>query len=674
MAAIALVIASCGVRAPSRIDVTTLVKASGAVEARHVLQVRIVADPKDLGARLALAALDEQTGRPSGAIVQLEAVVAVGGPIGTRWHADDRARLGRLLAARGRARLDRGAPSAHPDLVRARELGAKVEEVELAEAQSARAIAQLRHVDAGERAEGRRTLAALTKTPIAVPPWRGASTTAGAADRGAFGVWLWSVRARRAAWDELRAWHEATPGARDATVASAYLAARAWWAIDALPPDAAELVGPHRCRYVTSDGCAAALLARREPRDSAAIAALLAAPPVRATTPDDAVAWLTLTLSQALAGEVGWGAAFATRVELASIATTAIAPPFRATFARLAGRGDAGELAVSAELLPAERIVIAAGRALRGAPVAEVRAALGPAADTDDGRALLHIVAPAVARPLAPYATAIVEHVRARVSYGPDVAALRRIVDAYLRDPAIADRIALDVTAEAVDAAVAYAAIGAMFDAFGDPGRARTAWQAAVDASPEVEHVRGLAEAMTRANDPDAALVTATRAAAAWGDPAVVLISVARVLESTGEHVHALEAARSAIDLAGPDLLDDALEVAIDASRSLGRHAQAEALLARRAKLAPPLTTERDDDPTDAAAALGEYRRRATVSAVARMWVASRWNPRHVAIRASLRAAISVDDPRRGVIEAELVALASDRDPALGRDAVAALR
>jgi tetratricopeptide (TPR) repeat protein len=213
-----------------------------------------------------------------------------------------------------------------------------------------------------------------------------------------------------------------------------------------------------------------------------------------------------------------------------------------------------------------------------------------------------------------------------------------------------------------------------MFDALEDPARARVAWQAAVDASPEPEHLRGLAEAMARAHDGDAAIIIATAAAAAWGDPAVVWTGLARTLEAAGRHQHALEAARSAIDLAGPDRLDDALAVAIEASRSLGRTAQADALALRRAKISSVTAAERDDDPTDASAALAEYRRRPTASVAARMWVASRWNPREVAIRAALLAAIPSDDPRRRVIEAELVTLAADRDPEVGRAAVAALR
>ncbi|MBA2543452.1 MAG: hypothetical protein H0V17_27670, partial [Deltaproteobacteria bacterium] len=184
---------------------------------------------------------------------------------------------------------------------------------------------------------------------------------------------------------------------------------------------------------------------------------------------------------------------------------------------------------------------------------------------------------------------------------------------------------------------------------------------------------RGLAEAIARAKDPDAALVATITAAAAWGDPAVVWVAVARSLDATGAHVHALEAARNAIGLASSKLLVEALDVAIAASEALGRTTQVAELGASRARVTPPVP-ERPGDPTDAAAALLEYQRTPNAGAVARLWVAARWNRRHVGVRAALLAAITADDPRRSVVISELVALASDRDSELGRAAVRALR
>ena len=66
--------------------------------------------------------------------------------------------------------------------------------------------------------------------------------------------------------------------------------------------------------------------------------------------------------------------------------------------------------------------------------------------------------------------------------------------------------------------------------------------------------------------------------------------------------------------------------------------------------------------------------RLASSATLARLWVASRWNPRDVELRAALLAATTPGDPRRAVVAGELVDLAGDRDPAVGRAAAAALR
>jgi hypothetical protein len=679
-------LAGCGIRAPSRIDVDALVKRHGAVDARRELELRVAHDPHDLAARLAIAAIDDKTGRPSGAIEQLEAVVAIGGPAGTRWHPDDRARLARLLAARGRVRIARGAASGLDDLVRARELGATVEPLELARGKLARAIARLRHVDAGERATGRRLLRELADTPVADPSWRGRILDAGGAERGLFGVWLWAHGARRAAWDELAAWHEAVGAPRDPAIEAAYTAARVWWVPDDAPaaaPD--ELVGPERCR-VDADGCAPdALLAREQPAD-AELAALLASRPRPTADPKLAAAWLAITLRASLRGELAWARAFTARIDIASLPTASLPAYARPAFARLAGRTEVTDAVSVDGLARHERLVAAAGRALGGASPVDVRAALGPYADTDDGRALLRVVAmpltaAATSSEAAPsislhvsFTTAVVEHVSARVPDGLPADTLGKIIEGYLRDPAIGDRLATDAVAESADNAIAHAALGALFDALSDPARARTSWQAAADASAEPAFLSGLAETMARANDPDAALIVGTGAAAASGDPAPVWISLARALAIAERPVQALEAARNAVDLAGPDALAAALDLAIATSRTLGRTEQADGLAARRARLAPALAPPRDGDPTDIATALAAHRAHSSIDTVARLWTASRWNPRDVASRGALLAALGAADPRRTALVDELVALGHDRDPDVGRAAITALR
>jgi tetratricopeptide (TPR) repeat protein len=605
-------IASCAVRSPAPVDVAALIRARGGDvrSAARTLEVRVVAEPGDVAAHLALAELDERLGRPSGALAHLEAVVALHGPFGTRWRAADRARLARLLAARGRARLARTAPTALADLTRARELGAAVAGHELDGARLARAVDELRHVDTGVQERGMRTLAALGR--------RGAGAAPTPVERGELGVWLWSRGARLAAYEELRRWVEATPEPRDPALSAAWAVALAWWTppVDAPPPLAVE-----------------------------------------------AGAALAATLRDALRGGASWGPAFAARHDPAS---ATVPPAMRGALSRLAHR------AVEPEASPGtddERLVAAAGRALVGAPVAEVTAVLDGLAETPDGRALIAIVAPPAA-PQRTYADAVVAHVRARAPFGPPAAALARVVAAYLRDPAIADRLADDVTAEAIDAAAARAALGALFLALEDPARARAACEAAVALAAEPGHVRALAETLARAGDPDAALVAAATAAAASGDPAPVYLDVARALDETGHHAHALEAARSALDLGTAETLPASLAVAAAASHALGRDAQAAALLARRPTARIP------DDPTDAAAALAAHRAQPSAATAARLWVAARWNPRDVAVRAALARTLAPGDPRGAVLAAELAALAED--PALAvadaRAAVQALR
>ena len=514
--------------------------------ARRDLQIRVLAEPKDIAARLALAAVDDQLGWPADAIDQLEAVVALGGPVGIRWHDADRARLARLLVARGRARLERAAPSALADLERARGFGAEVAPADVRAAKLALAIRHLRHVDGDERAKGRALLVELGGDDR----WAGARPIAAPAQAGAFGAWLWTVGARREAYEQLARWHAATPAPRDPVLQAAYVRALAWWQPPELPPPPADELGAQRC-WFEPGGCETA--------------------------------------------------------EPASTVSAVVGDPAAAAAARYA--------------------ITATG--------------------------------------------------------ATDAAKLVAIGTAYRRDPAIAERLGRELVAASVDAAAGHAAIAALFDALGDPARARVEWQAAVDASTgphptgepsgaraaDVEpseadpaYVRGLAGAVARAGDGSAALVFATAAAAASGDPAPVWISIARGLHDSGRDVEALSAAHSALELAGREALPRALEVAIAASRALGRTAQADVLAARLGH------TSHDDD------ALAAYRAQPTAATLARLWVASRAHPRDLEMRIVLRAALSADDPRRAAIDAELVALAGDSDLDFARAAIAALR
>jgi hypothetical protein len=700
-------LASCGawlagcVRAPAPLDVAALVAARGPVEARRDLQIRVTGDPRDVAAWLGLAALAEAAGRPTEAIAALEAVVALGGPLGVRWRDEDRARLARLIAARGRARLARGAATALADLERARGLGAAVTGGELGAAQAAGAIAALHHSDAELRDGGRRTLAALSSEPAGArsdaalsgepawvgaradaalngePAWVGARSDALPEQRARFGAWLWERGARRAAWDELSAWHAATRPPRDPALQAAYLVAARWWIpLDRPAPPAEDLVGAARCAFMA---CPPEDILG----DDDAERAYLAGPPgPRLREPSEAAAVAAIALRQALRGEASWGAALAARVEVAAFADpkqlAKLPRSVQPIFARLVGRepvmpplpaGGPGSPAPGDPAAPDQRLVIAAGRILAGATE------LAPLDGVPYGDELRRVAAPRApfdGDAAAARADAIARHASVTVGDPGLFAPLRAIVVAYRGEPSIADRLGRDAVAGAVDAAAMHAALGALFDALGDPARARASWQAAVDASPEPVFLRGLAQAQALQGDPDAALVSATSAAAASGDPAVVWITVARGLAAVGKYVHALDAARSAIDLAGPETLAAALEIAGATSRALGRDAQAAALDDQRARLAPP-HSHGERDPTDAAAALDAHRRGASGATIARLWVASRWNPRSVELRAALLAAIAPGDPRRAVVTGELVDLAGDRDPERRLAAVLAL-
>lgn len=565
--AVALIFAAaCGVRAPAPVDVASLVATRGPEEAHRDLQARVLAHPRDIAARLALAHLAEEQGRPSEAIEQYETVENLGGPLGVRWHHDDALKLGWLLIARGHERVSRNSPTALADFQHAAKLGARAGADDLENAERAIAFEQLRHVDAAVRANGRKTLAdrvegrgkwgglkpASVELRALFTAWQGARPTASPEERGRFGVWLWSIGARREAFEQLAAWHDATKAPRDESLQGAYLRALAWWSPTWLgevpPPPAEDLVGPERCWFPSTD----------------------CVPPVVAPVPPS---------------------------------------PLEAV--------DVPEAADARALVAAR---YAATRMQTAVPV----------------------------RPLVAMA------------------------QAYDRDPAVAERLARDFVDRSVDAAAAHATMGAMFDVLGDPSRARKEWQAAVTASPEVAFLRGLAESAARSGDGPAALVFATRAAAASGDPAPVFVAVAEALVDGNRIPDALTAARSALELAGPEVLARALDVAIAASRAMRRTQQADALLVQRAQIAPLSLASADE--TELRAALIAHREQPTASTVARMWVASRSQPRDGEVRAVLLDELDHDDPRRSTIIDELLLLAGDPDAARARTAANAIR
>ncbi|MEO8550826.1 MAG: hypothetical protein ABI678_12660, partial [Kofleriaceae bacterium] len=241
----------------------------------------------------------------------------------------------------------------------------------------------------------------------------------------------------------------------------------------------------------------------------------------------------------------------------------------------------------------------------------------------------------------------------------PGFPELVNVAAAFRRDPAIAERLARELIGRSVDSALAGAAVGALLDALGDPARARTAWLAASTESDEPAIVAGYAAAAARAGDGDAALVGATGAAAASGDPAWTWLDIGRALLRGHRPTDAITTMRTAMELAGPNALAATLDLAIEASRQLGREAQADALAARRATLSPA--------PTGHAAQrielaeLGQHAPNASV--LAATWVMTRADLGEIELRAALDAALERDDPRRATLELELVTLAADADP-----------
>ena len=249
----------------------------------------------------------------------------------------------------------------------------------------------------------------------------------------------------------------------------------------------------------------------------------------------------------------------------------------------------------------------------------------------------------------------------------PGESELRAVAREFRRDPAVAARLARELVGRSIDRAIGQAAVGALFDALADPARARALWLGASEDSDDAAIVASSACAMARAGDGDAALVAGATAAAASGDPALTWIRIGHALMRGDRTTDVLTAMRSALDLAGANALVEALELAITASRRLGRADQAQELAARRALLLPPPV----EDAGEMRELLGRHEPGAW--ALASAWVTTRDHPRDVALRAALVAALERDDVRRQTIVDELVVLAGERDPELALTATLAL-
>lgn len=288
-------------------------------------------------------------------------------------------------------------------------------------------------------------------------------------------------------------------------------------------------------------------------------------------------------------------------------------------------------------------------------------------------------------------------------------ARLVALAGAARRDVAVAHRKAAEHVALSPDAALAWGELGALYLLLDDPAAARAAWQRAVDASDEPAFVHGLALATAAARDPDAALLFLVKAAAASGDPSPWLVEGAEALVAAGSALHALQAAKSAIELATPDTARRALSVAYRASTALGRQDDAAQLVRLGATVPSTISAAMEasgatstgagsaqdgssGNRTDEAAVL-EARRRAALAdlssaalvlrwgavdpsaeATYALWRTTKWNRSNVAVYERLLARLDADDPRRAVVIDSLVALCIDPDRSVVAASVAALR
>ena len=613
------------------VDVSALIASDGLDGAAAELRFRVVSDPQDRDALIALGAIEERRGRPGAALEALDRAIALGGPPGFGVPADERAHLGELYLERATERVLRGARSAVADLARAKELGAAVPPALERDAALAAALADLRHADPGLRARGAAALAALDGAP---PETRSDPTAA---------AWLWDHGARRAAVDRFERWADAGGLAAPSTtaaMATRYLEARAWWN---------GVVAPEHLAQARARGA--------EPCSIAAAPGPDCAPPDPGDATIDAAAhdgswwrradqrgWRSNDPAWLIAAARAWlrDDAPSYPIAVAAHLDAPIAPPAWAapSAARVSGgdptRALDAAIADASEHGPGPRLVVATEAALAGRPLDQIEPILGPARGAL-GDELVRRVRGGEPPALPDLAHAAAARAAAQASAPTAAHDLVPIARAYLRDSALGDRVADDWIAGDVDVAARAPIAAALFAALGDPARARARWQRSVDASPgEPALDRGLALAVAAADDPDAAMVLVTGAAAESGDAAPVLVDVARTLAARGHDPRALELIALALPLVAPDARAPLYDLAIAWTVADGKDAAA--LIAARGPVPAPPPPITDPDALVRAAAL---------------------SPHAVAPRLGLLA-LPAGDPRRARARAELAAIAAD--------------
>lgn len=631
VAAIAVTLASCGVRARP-VDTARLVAELGLDGAAEALRIRIAGNPRDIPARRALADLEDRRGRPGAVLAELSAVRDLGGPLGAHLSGRERARLAELLRERARARATRGSPDGLDDLDLARRIaGGRGEDATVRrDAELAAALADLRHTDPDRRARGAELLGRPTETVD---------------DQGATGLFLFEHGARRAALDLLEDWERG--GGREraqpdtAAIVDAWLAVRAWWSGPAGRPDLSTLdravaAGGSPCHFATAlgdHGCRATAVVGGPTRERQLLARARARG-WRTADPEEAAAWVAITAAAWQRGELrSWLDELDARVDLAALGLT--------------GDGDA-RLPAAVPAWARAPLLRAAGR-VREAELALSRAR----ADTDGLPAYARVVLDVpVPRPATTGIRRSADVVRA-AAIAPDAPdALAEIAAAYRQDPAAADRVAADVVAREVDLAAVAPGVAELFQLLGDPARARAWWERAVESSPDDVALRaGLVRALAAAADGEAARLHLTTVAAGSGDPARALLDGARALGGAGLIVDALGPAKQALELIAPGEEQEALLLLIDLAGRLDRADQVRELTAALAvvRTAPDATTLRARaaageaeaitrahaaDPADAGLAIAAARAESDdAAALGILAVASRANPHDVELR-----------------------------------------
>jgi hypothetical protein len=356
---------------------TPAASARGAELERQIeaLRVRLAGDPADAGLHLALARALDQAGRPGGAIRHYQEVLRH-----RRLDGNDRRALGRLLVARGEARLGLGEGDAWRDVHRARGLGREAAPALAREALFAGALAGLRRADGPGRERAGELLARAARLApgdarlAVLDPERAELAALAAA-----AAWLADGGARRAALDLYREY--VAKGGREPEHARRYLVLHRWWYGDRQRPSGLLLhqlaaAGVDLCglaRTADEPGCGAALVAGRA--DGPLARRRAARLGWRTADPPQAARWVDIALAAWLDGEVpSWTEEVRARVDLVALERAAgeLPPYAAATLLRAAGKSGRAAAALdrvaarAAELTAEERTVAVAEAAEAG--------------------------------------------------------------------------------------------------------------------------------------------------------------------------------------------------------------------------------------------------------------------------------------------------------------------